>query len=164
VLESTQETRARISGTVLVQNDVMLIRANHPWRADWISSGLYDDGWTRPGAPVHVRVFARPAARRAEVRWLTFGLHALDDSRAHPVTIVSRGRRTRIAVGPDTSWTTVSVCVPRGRFADVELTTPVRSVIPGDQATLSDSQSTRIGGVFVSQISEADDIGGRCSP
>ncbi len=164
VLESTQETRARISGTVLVQNDVMLIRANRPWRADWISSGLYDDGWTRPGAPVHVRVFARPAARRAEVRWLTFGLHALDDSRAHPVTIVSRGRRTRIAVGPDTSWTTVSVCVPRGRFADVELTTPVRSVIPGDQATLSDSQSTRIGGVFVSQISEADDIGGRCSP
>ena len=164
VLESTGETRARISGTVLVQNDVMLIRANRPWRADWISSGLYDDGWTRPGTPVHVRVFARPGARKAEVRWLTFGLHSLDDAGAHPVTIVSRGQRTRVAVGPDTSWTTVSMCVPPGRFADVELTTPVRSVIPGDQATLSDSQSSRLGGVFVSQISEADDIGGRCTP
>ena len=121
VLESSQETRAWISGTVLVQNDVMLIRANRPWRADWISSGLYDDGWTRPGTPVHVRVFARPGARKAEVRWLTFGLHSLDDSRAHPVTIVSRGQRTRIGAGPDTSWTTVSVCVPpravRGRRA-----------------------------------------------
>jgi hypothetical protein len=165
VIESTQETRARISGTVLAQSDVMLIKANRPWRADWISSGLYDDGWTKPGTEARVRVFAVPGARRAQSRWLTFGLRAPDDSHPRPVTIVSNVARTHALVGGTTSWTTVNICVPPGGFTDVRLAAPERSQIPGDLATLADYQTgKRIGGVFVSEISLSDDIGGSCAP
>lgn len=165
VIEATQETRARISGTVLAQSDVMLIRANRPWRADWISSGLYDDGWTRPGTTARVRVFAVPGARKARSRSLTFGLRAPDDSRQRRVTITSNVERAHALVGGNTSWTTVNVCVPPGGYTDVRLTAPERSEIPGDLATLASYQTgRRIGGVLVSQISLADEIGGTCTP
>ena len=79
MVEGDQETRARISGTVVAQTDVMLIHAAQPWRADWISSGLYDDGWTQPGKPVRIRVFAVPSATTAQLRGLTVGIRGPDD-------------------------------------------------------------------------------------
>jgi hypothetical protein len=162
VLQASQETRARIAGSAIDQNGVMLIHAAIPWRAVWVSSGLYDDGWTRPGVAARVRVFADPTAREARMRWLTFGLHSAYDSR--PVTITSNQQRQHAVVTTDTSWATVPMCVPPGGFTDVRLVAPMRSQIPGDQATLSDSQGSRTGGVFVSQISESDDVGERCTP
>ena len=96
------------------------------------------------------------------MRWLTFGLHSAYDSR--PVTITSNQQRQHTVVATDTSWATVPMCVPPGGFTDVRLVAPMRSQIPGDQATLSDSQGSRTGGVFVSEISESDDVGDRCTP
>ena len=44
-------SRFRLRGSFLAtqRNVRILIRPAEPWRADWITSGLYDDGWTRPG-------------------------------------------------------------------------------------------------------------------
>ncbi len=41
-----------------------------PWAADWVSYGLYPDGWTRPGREARIRVFARagPAHRGPDAR------------------------------------------------------------------------------------------------
>jgi hypothetical protein len=81
------------------------------------------------------------------------------------VTIVSNLARAHPAVGASTSWTTVAICVPPGGFTDVRLTAPERSQIPGDLATLGSYQTgKRIGGVFVSEISLTDGIGGVCKP
>ena len=63
-----------------------------------------------------------------------------------------------------TTWGSVSVCVPAHGYADVILRTPAREVIPGDLRTWADSSGSRIGGLFLSQISLADEIGGSCRP
>jgi hypothetical protein len=165
VAEADQETRARISGTAIEDSGgVTLIRADRPWRADWVSSGLYDDGWTKPGQPVRVKVFARPAATSAEFRWLTFGLRGPDDDRTRPVTIAADPGRWHGLAGASTQWATVKVCVPKGGYAEATLHAPVVSTIPGDLASLPSSDGTRSGGIFISQISVSDDVGGSCKP
>ena len=66
VAQSDKETRFRISGTAVSNTrGAMLIEAEQPWRTDWLTFGLYDDGWSRPGVPgdgPRVRR-ARPAPR-----------------------------------------------------------------------------------------------------
>ena len=119
MVEADQETRARISGMVVAQTDVMLIHAAQPWRADWISSGLYDDGWTRPGRAVRIRVFAVPSATTPELRGLTVGIRGPDDGRSRPVTMTSNYARWHGSTTASTTWGAVSVCVPVHGYADV---------------------------------------------
>ncbi len=165
VLQADQDTRARISGNALVNTDgVMLIQADQPWHADWISSGLYDDGWTRPRRPVHVRVFARPDAARPELRSLTFALRAPDDSKVRPVTISASPGRWHGLATSNTQLATVQLCVPPRGYADATLRAPVVSSIPGDLQSLPSSEGTRTGGIFIVQISVADEIGPACTP
>ena len=49
VVQSVSESRFRISGNVLRidPSGVMLIDADMPWRTDWLTYGLYNDGWMR---------------------------------------------------------------------------------------------------------------------
>ena len=44
----------------------------------------------------------------------------------------------------------------------MRLQTPDSSAIPGDLATLATSLEPRTGGIFLSQIGLADEIGGAC--
>ena len=70
VLSADQETRFHIAGNAVVAKpDVTLTDANEPWRADWMSFGLYDDGWTKPGVTVRVRIFPAPGQRGSVVRY-----------------------------------------------------------------------------------------------
>src|SRR5262249_43488384 len=84
VVQSVTETRFRISGNVQVQGPtMMLIDAALPWRTNWLTFGLYDDGWTKPGRTVRVRVFPVPGQKQALTRTLTFQI-------AGPETVSSR--------------------------------------------------------------------------
>ena len=40
---------------------VLIDTGGDPWRADWISRGLDDDGWTMPGRAAQLRLFPQPA-------------------------------------------------------------------------------------------------------
>jgi hypothetical protein len=60
----------------------------------------------------------------------------------------------------DTVFPGIRVCVPAGGYADVRLQASGTSAIPGDLATLAASLQPRAGGVFVSQIGLADELGG----
>ena len=47
---SAKDTRFALAGRArLSAGDIVLLKAVRPWRAQWLSFGLYDDGWTRPG-------------------------------------------------------------------------------------------------------------------
>ena len=67
VLQADQDSRFRIAGKEIATSadGLRLIRAVRPWRTDWLSFGLTDDGWTRPGLAARVRVFGTPAAARS---------------------------------------------------------------------------------------------------
>jgi hypothetical protein len=158
------ETRFRISGTVMVQRpEVMLIQASAPWRTDWLTSGLYDDGWTQPGTPAHVRVFATPGQKHAVVRTLTLQIRAPDQVQKRSFTITwSGGSLHADANGTNSVTEQVELCVPARGFAQVSLATPASSIIAGDQRSRDTYTLTRKGGVLLGNLSLADEIGPRC--
>jgi hypothetical protein len=164
VLQANQESRFRIDGPVIQQSsDSMLIDAGKAWRTDWLSYGLYDDGWTRPGVTVRVRVFAAPGQRRSLIRYVTFQLRPPDDIESRPIDIVSNLETWHlVATNTQTLVKTVRVCVPPRGFVQVRLRTPDTSAIPGDLRDLPSSLENRRGGVFLAEIALSDDTGGPC--
>jgi hypothetical protein len=164
VVQSVNETRFRISGNVIIQRpDAMLIQAASPWRTDWLTYGLYDDGWTMPGTPARVRVFAAPEQQHAVIRTLTFQVRAPIGVDARRFEITWNGGSLHAdANGTNSVSERVDVCVPAHGFAEVRLATPVSSIIPGDQKRADTWMLTRKGGVLVADLSLADEIGARC--
>jgi hypothetical protein len=166
VVEALKESRFRVSGPVLDSTpEAMLIHAATPWRADWLSFGLYDDGWTKPRVPGRVRIFALSRQRGPLLRYLSFQIWAPGGVARRPFTVRSNLQTRQGVAGSATAFVNaVHVCVPAHGFADVSLSTPDSSSIPGDLATEAQSVGARQGGVFVAQIALADDLGGRCRP
>ena len=164
VVQSVNETRFRISGVVMVQRpDAMLIHASAPWRTDWLTSGLYDDGWTQPGTLVHVRVFATPAQHHAVMRTLTFQVRAPIDVPNRSFEIAWNGGSLHAdANGTNSVSERVDVCVPTHGFAEIRLATSASSEIPGDQRNEDTSILPRKGGVLIAGLSLADEIGAPC--
>jgi hypothetical protein len=164
VLGALQESRFRISGRQIASTDgLSLIDATRPWRTDWLSYGLYDDGWTRPGETARVRVFAIPSQTGSIMRTVTFGVRAPSgiDSRAFDLSS-NQGAVRAVATG-DTLFQGINVCVPEGGYADIRLRVAQSSAIPGSLATYESSLAPRTGGVYLSQIGLADELGGPCT-
>ncbi len=164
VLEADQESRFRVSGKEIGdQQGLNLIHAAQPWRTDWLSFGLYDDGWTRPGGTARVRVFAAPDQRGPVLRTLTFGIRAPDGVASRLVQLSSnQGEVRAVAIQYNTTFHAIQVCVPARGYAEVRLRAAAASAIPGDQATLASSLLPRRGGVFLTEIGLADELGGAC--
>ncbi len=164
VLAAVQESRFHIAGKAkVVRPDVILTEANEPWRADWLSFGLYDDGWTKPGVTVRVRVFAAPGQRGPVTRFVTFQAQPPAPIAERPF-MVSSNLETRHADSSNTHTTFVAVrvCVPRRGYAEVRLATPDSSYIPGDQRDEASSEIERQGGLFINEIALADEFGPAC--
>jgi hypothetical protein len=163
VVLATQESRFRISGTIQVNGPgVFLIRADQPWRTDWLTFGLYDDGWTKPGEIARIRVFAAPGQHGARYRNLQIAFRAPDDVPARPIEIESNATRWQGAATPLTGRESVEVCVPAHGSSDVFFAARGSSTIPGDQADQTQAQGSRQGGVFLAGIDLADEIGAPC--
>ena len=161
VLEADQESRFRVSGKEIAnQQGLNLIDAAKPWRTDWLSSGLYDDGWTRPGVTTRVRVFAQPDQRGPILRGITFGIRAPGGVASRPVELSSNQGVMHVVASQDTRFNGIHVCVPAHGYADVLLRASGSSTIPGDQATLASSLHPRRAGLFLSEIALADELGG----
>jgi hypothetical protein len=111
-----------------------------------------------------VRVFAVPGQRTAVLRGITFGVRAPDGVPSRPFELSSNRGTVHGVASADTLFEGIHVCVPARGYADVALTTPDASPIPGDLASLATSLRPRTGGVFLSQIGLADEIGKACDP
>jgi hypothetical protein len=166
VVQSEGETRFRISGTIQLERpDVMLIDARMPWRVDWLTFGLYDDGWTRPNTPARIRVFAAPGQHGPVTRTLTVQVRLPPNLDAGSFTLRSglATVRKKVVAG-ETALVQLPICVPASGNAEARLTTPVRATIPGDQQSQPASTEPRVGGVLVAEIALADEVGGPCRP
>ncbi|HWB23694.1 MAG TPA: hypothetical protein VG652_12510 [Gaiellaceae bacterium] len=163
VVQSVTDTRFRISGPSPLQTpQIFLIDALQPWRTDWLSFGIYDDGWTRPGVTARIRIFSGRGQQHPEIRTLTLQIHGPNSSQS-PYTVVSdTGRQTANATDNATSFARIEVCVPAHGYSDVSVSTPVRASIPGDLSNVQASVSPREGGIEINDIALADEIGGSC--
>ena len=161
---SAKETRFRISGAVRAQQyNVLLVNATRPWRTDWLTFGLTDDGWTKPGVVGRVRVFAAPGQRTAVSRSLSLAIRAPDSASRIAFTVrsdVARWQDDEANTG--TVVGSVRVCVPRRGYTDVRLSTPLAALTYGDMRDASTFGFERRLGVYLSSIALADEIGAPC--
>ncbi len=165
VLQANQETRFRIAGTVQVlKPDVMLIDAGDPWRLDWKTAGLYPDGWTRPGTTARVRVFALPGQRRSVSRSLSLAFRAPESAGSRTVIAASNLERWRGTASAETIRTSLRLCVPAKGFTEVRLRAVGASELPGDLRYVIPPSRARDGGVLVTEIALADEVGPQCKP
>ena len=164
--ESDKETRFRISGAAIgVNQDVLLIDAGRRWRLDWVSFGVYDDGWTRPGETVRVRIFPTPGQRRPLVRSLTIAARAPVNIPQRLVSVTSNiGHWQAETTNTDTVSRSVAVCVPAHGWTEVRIHTPDSSWTTGSIDSLAASFTSRRVGVFLGEIALADEVGGPCKP
>ena len=164
VVQSITDTRFRISGSSPLQTpQVLLIKALQPWRLDWLSFGLYDDGWMRPGVTARIRIFPSPGQRAPEIRTLTLQMHGPTSAPSPYKVVADTARQTGTATDDATSFARIEVCVPAQGFSDVSISTPVRAAIPGDLSSEQASITPREGGLDINDIALANEIGGRCS-
>ena len=164
VAQSAKETRFRISGPVRAEKfNVLLVNATRPWRTDWLTFGLTDDGWTRPGVPARIRVFAAPGQRTAVSRTLSLAVRAPESAPRAQFTV-----RSSVASWQDdeantgTVVGTIRVCVPRTGYTDVSVSTPLVAQTYGDMRDANSFGFERRLGVFLSSIALADEIGQPC--
>jgi hypothetical protein len=163
---SDKETRFRVRGTAIVDDrDTMVIDAGGRWRADWISSGLDDDGWTRPGRVARIRVFSAPGQQGWRIRGVNLGVRAPADVAARPFTVSSNVElQPNVATNGKTFYRTIPICVPPRGSTDIVIRSPAGSPVYGDMRDASSVGEYRVGGVLFTQIALADELGGYCKP
>jgi hypothetical protein len=163
VAQLQTDARFHIAGRFLAtQRGVSIVFPDRPWRADWVSYGLYDDGWTRPRTTARIRAFAAPGQKTAVARTLTLLLSAPEDVASRPVTIRSDAGVVRLGVTPATVQQAVPVCVPRHGFTDVTVRVTGSSIVNGDLTTLQSASVLRPAGVLVGGVTLASEPGTRC--
>jgi hypothetical protein len=160
VAQAVVETRFHIAGTQRTnKRNVNLVAPERPWRADWITYGLYDDGWTRPHTVAHIRIFASPGQRAKERRGITLRMAEPERVPPRAVILSTNAGRQRIVVGPSGSQNVALVCVPPHGYADVSVRVDRSSPIGGDPKNLETLPRARDGGIWFQQIALADEIG-----
>ena len=128
------DVRFRLAGTQRAYDrDAYVIDTARPWRATWITDGIYPDGWTRPHRPATITVFAEPGQKRPLQRFLTISVASPDPLEQRPVTISSNLGRWADEIPADTSIDqAVQVCVPPGGTGEVTVSTPSVSAVYRD--------------------------------
>jgi len=154
------DVRFRLAGRQLVYDrDAYVFDTARPWRATWLTDGIYPDGWTRPHRPATITVFAEPGQKRPLQRFLTISVASPDPLEQRPVSITSNLGDWGGLIPPDTSVDrAVQVCVPPGGTGKVTVSTPAVSPVYRDptKSALS-GYVDRPAGVLLRSIALADE-------
>jgi hypothetical protein len=157
VAESDRETRFRIDGfSPTVQRDVRLIDATRPWRLDWLTFGLDDDGFTVPGRQARIRLFPAPGQHGRLRRYVTVQFESHGAPQGAALSWSSGTRRVLLAAKSEAT-VQLEVCVPEHGYATISLLPIGRARVYGDLGLRAGIDQTRIRSVQVERISEADE-------
>jgi hypothetical protein len=134
VLFHGTDVRFRLAGKqVVFDRGAYLFEAKRPLRAEFVTDGIYPDGWTRPHTPAEITVFAEPGQRRPLKRFLTISVASPGDQPSSPFTIASNLERWGAELRPEIPIDHLAtVCVPPGGSAKVVVETPIVSAIYRD--------------------------------
>jgi hypothetical protein len=159
VLQAVADARFHIAGTVMFNNrNAFLVRPEQPWRADWTTTGLYDDGWTKPGVVARIRVYSYPGQDRRVRRTVSVSAYA-------PSGVASRtlrvGGSTGVA-GENEVTVDATVCVPPNGSGELAVRAGGASGIYGNPRTDLTVAEPREGGVQLSRIYLSGELGAGC--
>jgi hypothetical protein len=154
------DVRFRLAGTQRVYDrDAYVYETARPWRATWLTDGIYPDGWTRPHRPATITVFAEPGQKKPLQRFLTIAIASPDPLEQRPVTVTSNLGRWAGSIPPNASVDrAVQVCVPPGGKGTITIATPSVSAVYRDptKSALS-GHIDRPAGVLLRSIALADE-------
>jgi hypothetical protein len=158
-VQAVADARFHIAGTVLTNNrNVFLVRPERPWRADWSTTGLYNDGWTKPEVAAHIRVYPYPGQDRRVQRSVTVSAFAPAGVTSRPITVGG----ARATAGENEVSVDATVCVPPHAAGQLEVSAGGASPIYGDPTTDLTVSDPRRGGVQISRIYLSGQIGPDC--
>jgi len=153
VAESDRETRFQIRGPSLtVQRDMRLIDASRPWRVDWMTFGLDDDGFTRPARRAAIRVFPEPDQQRPLMRYAAVEIQAHSARQGAELSSNTGSDRVRLESGAETT-AQIKVCVPARGHATVFVRPIGVAQVYGDLGARAGINQSRIRGVQIVRIS-----------
>ncbi len=136
-----------------------IVEPERPWRADWITSGIYSDGFTRPHAAATVTVFAKPGQQTPLRRFVTLAVASPDQSRQRPVSIRSNLESWSGSIAPNTSVDQqLELCVPPEGTARVTIRTPIVSGVYRDPTDGPPNGDERPAGVLLRVVALADEV------
>ena len=161
VLVHKSDVRFRLAATqVLYERDAYVMEAEKPWRAAWVTDGIYGDGWTRPHTPAVITVFADPGQRTPVRRFLTLSITQPHPVERRPVRITSNLERWAGTIAPGAVLDRLTtVCVPPGGRATVEVETPFVSDVYRDPSRGAlTGEVGRPAGLLLRSIALADEI------
>jgi hypothetical protein len=159
VAQAVGDTRFHVAGTVVTNNrNVFLVEPERPWRADWTTTGLYDDGWTKPGLVARIRVYAYPGQDRSVQRTVTVSAFAPSGVGSRPLTVGG----SRVTAGENEVSADAAVCVPPNGSAEIPVRVDGASAIYGNTRTDLTVGEPRAGGVQISRIYLSGRIGADC--
>ena len=154
------DVRVRLAGrNVTYDRGAYLVELERPWRAAWLTRGIYGDGWTRPHTPAAIRVYAEPGQRTPLRRFVTVSVASPHPTADRPVTISSNLDRFAAMIPPNASFDRqAAVCVPPGGFAEVVVETPIVSDVYRDptRGALT-GETDRPAGVKIRSVALADE-------
>ncbi len=160
VVSHGSDVRFRLAARqVTFERGAYLLEPEVPWRAEWITSQIYADGWTKPHVPARIRVYAKPGQQTALRRFLTVSVASPAPLEPRPLTIRSNLDDWDGFIPPDQSIDRgTSVCVPPGGYGDVEIETPHVSDVYRDptEGPLT-GETDRPVGVLLRSIAMADE-------
>jgi len=164
VAQAASDARFHVEGRLLsTQRGVAIVFPDRPWRADWVSYGLYDDGWTRPGRAARFRVFPARPQKRALLRTIHLTLIA-PETVTRPVTIRSNAGTWRAEIA-GTHQLDATVCVAAHAPADLTFRAVGVSPVEGDPSTALTVGQPRTAGVLVAQVVlDPPNLGATCAP
>jgi hypothetical protein len=154
------DVRFRLAGTQRVYDrEAYVFETERPWRATWLTDGIYPDGWTRPHRPATITVFAEPGQTTPLRRFLTINVASPDPIEPQPVSLTSNLDSWEGMIQPDSSVDRlVPVCVPPGGTGKVTVETPAVSATYRDptKAALSGHVDRPVG-ILLRSIALADE-------
>ena len=110
MLVAPNDARFGLAGAQTAANVGLVLRqVDRPYRAQWATRGLDSDGWTRPGRPATIRLYAAPDAP-AQAATVTALLDAPPEAAA-PVPYRLGEQRGTIAAGHPVQ-PAQTVCIP----------------------------------------------------
>jgi hypothetical protein len=160
VVVGASDSRFGLVGDQVAQNVALtLLKVTRPWRVGWATTGLYPDGWIRPGHPATVRVFPE-AGNPTEKVEVTVTLDSPPEATGAVSYTVGTAKGS---LAPTVrGMATTIVCVPPGGHADVEVRSGKTARIAGPPYGPAPEPERDIG-LVVSGVSAAH-TGSPCTP
>jgi hypothetical protein len=142
VLAAPNDSRFGLAGSQAAANGLVVRAVDRPYRALWATRGLELDGWTRPGRPATIRVYAAPG-QPSRVTSVTAALYAPPEA-SGPVPYRLGDTRGATPPGQGTQ-ASASVCLPAGGHSDLTFEADMSATIEGPPLGPDPSPSRDVG-------------------